>query len=153
MKTKVYIAGPMRGIKNFNREAFNLAEQDLRARGYDVYNPVTADIEAGIDPTSETGNCLDIPDFDQAMFRGIVKRCIDAILQCDAIYLLHGYQHSMGARGELAVADWLGLAVMYESVEKYKRSLANQRSLMVNPNSVLRVGDSWTIEDDLAGGE
>ena len=36
---RVYIAGPMTGYKNFNREAFHKAEEKLKQKGCTVLNP------------------------------------------------------------------------------------------------------------------
>ncbi|ECE8819412.1 DUF4406 domain-containing protein, partial [Salmonella enterica subsp. enterica serovar Reading] len=36
---KVYIAGPMTGYENFNREAFHRAEKALKREGHTVLNP------------------------------------------------------------------------------------------------------------------
>ncbi|EGF7427729.1 DUF4406 domain-containing protein, partial [Escherichia coli] len=36
---RVYIAGPMTGYKNFNREAFHEAEEKLKQKGCTVLNP------------------------------------------------------------------------------------------------------------------
>lgn len=42
---KVYVAGPMRGIPEFNFPAFNLAAKNLRADGHVVFNPAERDNE------------------------------------------------------------------------------------------------------------
>ena len=39
MRVRVYIAGPMTGYKNFNREAFHKAEEELKREGHTVLNP------------------------------------------------------------------------------------------------------------------
>ncbi len=39
MRVRVYIAGPMTGYKNFNREAFHNAEEELKREGHTVLNP------------------------------------------------------------------------------------------------------------------
>jgi hypothetical protein len=41
--TTLYIAGPMTGIPDSNYPAFNQAEIELRAAGYDVLNPVASE--------------------------------------------------------------------------------------------------------------
>ncbi len=39
MRVRVYIAGPMTGYENFNREAFHKAEEELKREGHTVLNP------------------------------------------------------------------------------------------------------------------
>lgn len=48
---KVYLAGPMRGIPEFNFPAFNAAAASLRKSGHTVFNPAERDIErhGGVD--------------------------------------------------------------------------------------------------------
>ena len=36
---RLYLAGPMSGIKDFNFPAFNEAAEHLRKLGYEVFNP------------------------------------------------------------------------------------------------------------------
>ena len=40
---KIYIAGPMTGIKDFNFPAFFEAEKQLNKLGHEVYNPAHND--------------------------------------------------------------------------------------------------------------
>ncbi|EEC7734784.1 DUF4406 domain-containing protein, partial [Escherichia coli] len=39
MRVRVYIAGPMTGYENFNREAFHKVEEELKREGHTVLNP------------------------------------------------------------------------------------------------------------------
>ncbi|EJH4138871.1 DUF4406 domain-containing protein, partial [Escherichia coli] len=39
MRVRIYIAGPMTGYENFNREAFHKAEEALKQEGHTVLNP------------------------------------------------------------------------------------------------------------------
>lgn len=54
-KTKLYIAGPMRGVREFNFPAFFRAEQKLTDAGYEVINPARHDTEGGFNPTGLNG--------------------------------------------------------------------------------------------------
>ena len=95
---RVYISGPISGYKNFNRSAFEEAERNLKAKGYEVINPLNY-------PVDEYHVCM--------------KRDIALLLKCDAIFLLQGWSRSNGAKTELAVACAIGLEVWNETDEKH----------------------------------
>jgi hypothetical protein len=111
---KIYIAGKMRGIKDFNKYAFYDAEAKLRYQGFDVLNPVRLDEKNGISLISETGDTADIEGFNGLTLDAIILEDVAAILQCDGIYLLKGWETSKGATAEKAIAEWKGLDIMYE---------------------------------------
>ena len=94
-RPKVYIAGPMRGLPDFNYPKFDQYAQAHRAVGWEVENPV--EIGAGYG-TPEQVNA------DPALLAAVMAAEIHALETCDAIYLLDGWQNSEGARKELAVA-------------------------------------------------
>ena len=108
----VYIAGPMTGIKYFNFPAFDYAGVVIRAAGYTPVNPAQLDRQAGFDAMTLPENFdwySTPPRFDMA---ACIKRDIDALLKCDAIYLLDGWQQSKGARAEHAIAVWINLLII-----------------------------------------
>lgn len=41
---KLYLSGPMTGLPDHNRKAFNQREGMLKRRGYDVVNPARTDL-------------------------------------------------------------------------------------------------------------
>jgi len=102
---KIYIAGPMSGLKNFNFPAFNVKAAQLRAIGWDVLNPAEMDLEAGIDPN------LDYTPLD---YMRAARRDLYALDQADAIYFLEGWEESKGANWEWAHAKNKGLEIYYE---------------------------------------
>lgn len=93
MGDKVYIAGPMSGYEEFNFPAFNRAEELLReSYGYEhVVNP------AKLHPTT------DLPWVE------FLKRDLRELIDCDAVFLLEGWEKSRGATFEAVVAYILGL--------------------------------------------
>jgi hypothetical protein len=112
---KIYISGKMRGVKDFNRDAFYQAEDELEALGYEVFNPVRYDEEVnGWTLKSESGSMNDVPDFTTNDFDKIIKSDVDAVLSSDFIYMLKGWQDSQGAKAEKAVAEWRGKQVLYQ---------------------------------------
>ncbi len=109
----VYIAGPMRGIEDFNFPLFDEAAEYCAALfKWNVVSPAQLDRAAGIDP-------LTYEDTPKNM-RTVVKRDINAILQLrpdkDGMVLLPGWTLSTGARAEVALALWLGIHKFHEYV-------------------------------------
>lgn len=102
--SKLYVAGPMRGYRNFNYAAFNRATKALRNKGYEVLSPV--ELEADIpksDPVFGSTNQGD------PMPHEFARRDFRAITEADGIVLLPGWQYSSGVRQEVAVARACGL--------------------------------------------
>lgn len=89
---KLYLAGPMTGIKDFNYPAFNRAAKYLRSLRHSVFNP--AEEFEGIQGMS---------------FSKYLKHDIPMLLECDGIVLLPGYLSSVGAQLEHVVAIAAGL--------------------------------------------
>lgn len=111
----------MRRIPLFNFPAFDRAADDLRARGFHVISPADLDRAAGFDPKRlpKDWDWGTLPDGFE--LRHAAKRDLDALLSCEAIHLLPGWEGSKGANAELAVAHWIGLKVFdYEPVESAK---------------------------------
>lgn len=108
VKTRLYLAGPMRGIPFFNFPAFDKAAAELRAAGYDAWSPAEHDREVyGEDfekayPTGEEDG-----DFD---LRAALAADTKTICEwADGIALLDGWEESSGASAEEALGRALGL--------------------------------------------
>lgn len=94
MKRRIYIAGPMSGIADYNYPAFNKVADQLRALGvYEVENPAE-------NPTPECGTWL-----------GYMRLAIPQLMRCDEVVLLPGWGRSRGARTEYNLAHSLGLQI------------------------------------------
>jgi nucleoside 2-deoxyribosyltransferase len=106
-KKRVYLAGPMSGIADYNWPAFHAATAVGREKGFDVVSPAEEDIEVGDVAPSPEGAPLDLDTL-----RAVVKRDLDVIQTCEAIALLPGWHKSTGAKAELAVAYWLRLEIL-----------------------------------------
>ena len=102
MKPKVYIAGPMRGLPDFNYPRFNACAATLREIGWHVVNPAEIGAAYG---TPEQINA------DPALLAVVVSAELHALEKCDAIFLLEGWNESVGAKQELAAALAAGLKV------------------------------------------
>lgn len=116
-KKAIYVAGPMRGIPQFNFPAFFAAGDKLAAEGWTVFNPAKKDQDqygdklwkdntkgSEAEASSNTGFSL-----RDALAWDTEKIC----KECDAIAMLPGWEKSNGAFAEWALARALGLEVMY----------------------------------------
>lgn len=75
---KVYVAGPMTGLPEFNRPAFFAAEAHLKSLGAQVMNPAI------------------LPD--GWSHEAYMRIAIPMLMECEAVAFLPGWQHSSGAR-------------------------------------------------------
>lgn len=100
----VFISGPMTGYEDYNRDAFDLAEMEINARGaIDVYNPARFADDGSLPHEHYMAKTLhDLTEF----FEGRPNRPY-----YDAVVLLEGWERSEGAKAEKAVAEVCGIAV------------------------------------------
>lgn len=99
-----YIAGPMRGIDEWNFPAFDAARDKLVAEGHRVISPADLDRYRSIDE--------DIADFTQDDWhRAMAVDTVAISLFATGIYLLAGWEHSTGAKIELSLAQATGKKV------------------------------------------
>lgn len=98
---KIYIAGPMSGIPEWNFPAFARAAAALREAGYTVVSP--HEMHKSSDDQST-----------QQPWAELMKSALRAMLTCDSIYLLHGWTNSKGARIEWRLAQDLGFNILYQ---------------------------------------
>ena len=86
---RVYISGPMTGLPYSNFPAFNETARSLRSCGLDVVNP------AEINPDGAKS------------WSAYMRADIAALVTCDAIALMPGWENSNGAHLELHIAHRL----------------------------------------------
>ena len=111
---KIYIAGGMRTYVKYNFPAFDEADEMLTKLGYEVVNPAQLDRDNGFDPETLPENHDWDNEPDGMDVKEVVKRDLLALMDCDAIYLLKGWERSEGATAEFAVATWLGMKVFLQ---------------------------------------
>lgn len=114
---KIYVAGPMRGIPEFNFPAFHAAAKELRGLGHFVFSPAEKDNERhGADISKGNANGCEETAAKERGFNLREALGVDIAWICaeaDAIALLPGWENSKGARAELHTAIALGLKVIH----------------------------------------
>lgn len=120
---KLYIAGPMTGLPDWNYPAFNEAAATLRRRyPNDIYvNPVELDEDEGLDPE-------DTADYSSVYF-DVLARDLRRVMDVDGLVLLPGWEASRGASAEVAIAKALGKEIfLYQGDRPFKvfRELSEQ---------------------------
>lgn len=85
---KVYIAGPMTGYPELNYPAFEMAAKKLRSMGFEVVSPAELNL------------------IDESYLRAMRKDIL-ALVDCDHIVMLDGWEKSKGATLEHHIATVL----------------------------------------------
>jgi len=90
--SKLYVSGPMSGIKDCNYPTFAEASRNLRAAGFHVVNP--AEVEVG------------------SSYREIIKEDVRQMMACDGVATLDNWWLSTGARVETHLAGVLQMTIL-----------------------------------------
>lgn len=94
---KIYISGPITGTNiETTRARFEAAEVMLRRQGFTPVNPM------------KNGLPVDAP-YEEHM-----KRDLELLAECDAIYLMNGWERSKGCRMEFNAAISANKRITYE---------------------------------------
>lgn len=119
--SKIYLAGPMRGIKDFNFPLFHATAAELRKQGHEVFNPAEHDENVyGVGfNKSENGFFGDIPFFN--IRSALLFDLMELIQNCDTIALLPGWENSSGAKAEYWAAKAIGLKVIELKIEREEK--------------------------------
>lgn len=104
---KIYIAGPMTGIPEWNFPAFFQAEDELLALGHQVVNPAHNDGATVQEALESAGS----PEAPNNPWRWYMRRDLPHVLEVDALCVLPGWQKSKGASLEVHVAKAIGLPI------------------------------------------
>lgn len=114
---KVYIAGPMRGISEFNFPAFYAAEEKLIADGHEPFNPARRDNQRhgeDISKGNTTGDeAVAATQHGFSLREALRDDTAWITMEADAIAMLPGWERSTGATAERALAIALHLEIMY----------------------------------------
>lgn len=101
--TRLYISGPVAGIKDDNRLAFSWAQNRLMDAGYEPFIPHEI-VEP--DDTHETAMLLCVNELTERTQKRGTRYPVPAF---DGLALLPGWEQSEGARLEKAVAEACGI--------------------------------------------
>ena len=99
---KIYVAGPMSSVQDFNYPEFFRVANALRALGHEVINPAETN---GLTVEEALKDVVDNP----MEWEDYMRLDLRSITQVEALCLLPGWQFSKGARLEIAVAKELNL--------------------------------------------
>lgn len=92
---KLYLSGPMTGIKDWNYPAFNEATKRLREQGHDVFNPAEND-------NGSSGKSREF----------YLRLDVKAVASAEAVAVLPGWERSEGANLEVHIARHLAMPVL-----------------------------------------
>lgn len=92
---RIYLSGPMTGHRDFNFPAFVAEARRLRALGYEVTNPAEIDFPA------------------DAQWHECMRADIAAMMGCEAIAMMPGWQKSTGAILEMNLAHRVGMLILF----------------------------------------
>ena len=104
---RVYIAGPMSGLPDFNRPAFDIAAAVQSEPGHLVLNPAMLP-----------------PGLTEPEYMSI---CMPMLMCADQLYVLDGYENSFGAQAEIALAQKLDLRIVYQEGVDHEIALIGLR--------------------------
>lgn len=94
----VYLSGPMTGLPDYNRAAFNMRAEAFQALGYSVNNP--ADIS--------------VTHWTDKAYGFYFKRALRLMLESDVVYVFGDTSNSAGVQMELKVAEMAGMPIVRE---------------------------------------
>ena len=104
---RIYIAGPMTGLPEYNFPAFDKAAAILTAQGHEVFNPAQNDRDHGFDGAGLAGHEAERLGFS---LRRALKQDLSWICDhAEAVAVLDGWHRSKGALTETALAVALGI--------------------------------------------
>lgn len=120
MPKKMYVSGPITGMPNGNVDTFRAAERYLAGLGYHVVVP------HDLMPYEHDGSACP-PSYARGSGKGsnehtsaacFLRADLIGLLACDAIFMLRGWERSVGARLEFDVAALCGFEIYYQPTQE-----------------------------------
>ena len=94
----VYISGPMTGLPDYNRAAFDLRAKLIREAGYQVNNPADISRKHGLDKP----------------YAFFFREAMRMLLQSDVLYVFGDITKSEGAQMEIKTAKMAEIPIVWE---------------------------------------
>lgn len=107
---RVYITGPVTGLPNDNREAFELASRAVRKSGHEAIVPHEV-VPSGTE------------------WLPAMRLCIRAMMDAEALLALIDWEESRGASAEVCLAAALGIPVFYSLAELRAASMVSSSAI------------------------
>jgi hypothetical protein len=120
---RIYVAGPMQGIPDFNFPRFNAVAFCFRQDGHEVFNPAERDIERhnGVNIANTSGSLAEAKEKHGFSLRDALADDLNFICtKADLICMLPGWEKSNGAQAEHRTAVALqseGMEILYLDAE------------------------------------
>lgn len=113
---RVYISGKIgeEVLSEATRQKFAKAEQMLKAKGFETFNPTTSGLGAHAE------SLVKAADYKTTFYQEILLCDLVQLAQCDAIYMLADWSKSNGANVELDFAVATGKGRFWELEEDAK---------------------------------
>ena len=108
---KVYISGKIgeEVISEFTRRKFARAEEMLKGKGHEVFNPTKSGLGIYAEKIAMTA------DFATSFYQEILLLDLAQLSRCDAVLVLPDWHRSPGAKVEIMLAMALGKPIYYEA--------------------------------------
>jgi len=94
MSRTIYLSGAITGVPDY-RDRFTREAHRLDAAGYMVVNPAELDLGPG------------------ATWQMYMRKCVAMLCDVDEIFMMAGWEKSLGAKEERRIAKMLGIPVTY----------------------------------------
>lgn len=104
MKKKIYISGKISNLPLHQvTMKFGLAQKEIEAFGFEVINPI------------EVVNDI------KTTWENAIRKCIAALMQCDAIVMLNDWDQSPGAIIERKLAEDINMLIVTSDINGYSK--------------------------------
>lgn len=138
---RLYLCGPMTGIKQYNFPKFMEEAKRLRDAGYEVVNPADMAIEYGFDPIKNP----EIVCSDE-MRRAFLERDKEILLTCDGMALMEGWYKSQGCDEEYQFAR-MNTKIMAYNIEYWIMPAVSLRNMKPESSSPIRSFSTGATRD------
>lgn len=109
---KLYLAGPMRGIEEFNFPAFTMWAGMLRSEGHEVFNPAERDASTGLDTAGMSGDLAELDKVGFSLREALAADVEYVAKEAEAVAVMPGWKESTGVAAEVALARAIGIPVV-----------------------------------------